>query len=346
MPPRPDLDAVREFVLANVEAHPRDIVAITSESFGVSRQAIGRHIRRLIHDGVLSEEGRTRSKSYRLIEVELVKVRLENVSRLEEDLVWKEFLRPAIQNRVTNEVLGILEYGFTELFNNVIDHSSSDVADVSLKVAGTTISIEIKDSGVGVFRKIRDAFGLPDEVSAVWELVKGKLTTDPKRHSGEGLFFTARMFDHFELESGSLRLVRDDASNDWTIQDKPVEDIGTSVFMRLAMKTTRTCKEVFDRFADPERDDYSFAKTHFPVALLQYGNENLVSRSQAKRIIERFDRFREVLLDFDGVESIGQGFADEIFRVFKIRHPEVTLTVVRAGSAVARMIQHVGTGSF
>ena len=78
---------------------------------------------------------------------------------------------------------------------------------------------------------------------------------------------------------------------------------------------------------------------------LQSGNENLVSRSQARRVIQRFERFREVLLDFEGVESIGQGFADEIFRVFKNEHPAVTLTVVRAGSAVARMIQHVSAGS-
>ena len=42
------------------------------------------------------------------------------------------------------------------------------------------------------------------------------------------------------------------------------------------------------------------------------GSEDfLVARSQAKRLLERFDRFEEVVLDFDGVRQVGQGFADE-----------------------------------
>jgi len=35
-------------------------------------------------------------------------------------------------------------------------------------------------------------------------LAKGKLTTDPKRHSGEGIFFSSRMFDEFDILSGGV----------------------------------------------------------------------------------------------------------------------------------------------
>jgi hypothetical protein len=49
---------------------------------------------------------------------------------------------------------------------------------------------------------------------------------------------------------------------------------------------------------------------------MQYEGESLMSRSQARRLMNRFDRFSEVVLDFTGVNFIGQGFADEIFRVF------------------------------
>ena len=55
-------------------------------------------------------------------------------------------------------------------------------------------------------------------------------------------------------------------------------------------------------------DDYSFAKTVVPVRLAKIGDENLVSRSQAKRLLQRVDRFRCVVLDFDQVGSIGQAF--------------------------------------
>ena len=73
-------------------------------------------------------------------------------------------------------------------------------------------------------------------------------------------------------------------------------------------------REVFDAFTDPE--EYSFDKTVVPLRLAQYEGEKLVSRSQAKRVANRFERFKRVELDFAGVSEIGQAFADELFRVF------------------------------
>jgi hypothetical protein len=49
-----------------------------------------------------------------------------------------------------------------------------------------------------------------------------------------------------------------------------------------------------------------------------------------------------VVLDFTGVEMIGQGFADEIFRVFAEAHPSVHLTPVNYNDTVKNMIRHVG----
>ncbi|MBT5232008.1 MAG: STAS-like domain-containing protein [Methylococcales bacterium] len=48
--------------------------------------------------------------------------------------------------------------------------------------------------------------------------------------------------------------------------------------------------------------------------------------------------FRTVILDFDGVDSIGQAFADEIFRVFAVRHPEIELIHTKANIKVTKMI--------
>ena len=56
--------------------------------------------------------------------------------------------------------------------------------------------------------------------------------------------------------------------------------------------------------------------THIPLRLAEYGEDNLVSRSQAKRVLARVDRFEEVILDYSGIRAVGQAFADEIFRVF------------------------------
>ena len=74
---------------------------------------------------------------------------------------------------------------------------------------------------------------------------------------------------------------------------------------------------------------------------MAHEGEALLSRSQAKRLITRVDRFIEVVLDFEGVTQIGQAFADQIFRVFKNKHPEVHLTVTNTKTDVKNMIKRV-----
>ncbi|HNY47973.1 MAG TPA: STAS-like domain-containing protein, partial [Casimicrobium sp.] len=79
--------------------------------------------------------------------------------------------------------------------------------------------------------------------------------------------------------------------------------------------------------------------TIVPMKLARLGNESLVSRSQAKRVILRFDRFSFVDLDFTGIPTIGQAFADEIFRVYANAHPELTLTYSHCAPEVEMMIR-------
>jgi hypothetical protein len=106
--------------------------------------------------------------------------------------------------------------------------------------------------------------------------------------------------------------------------------------MKLNNHTARTTKKVFDQFTSD--DDIGFTKTVVPVRLAQYGDDKLVSRSQAKRLLARVDRFKTVIFDFQGVDSIGQAFADEVFRVFALKHPEIELLTIKTNSAVKRMI--------
>lgn len=106
--------------------------------------------------------------------------------------------------------------------------------------------------------------------------------------------------------------------------------------MDLNNNTSRTVKSVFDQYTGTE--DYSFDKTVVPVKLTKYGNERLVSRSQAKRLLSRIDRFKTVILDFEGVDRIGQAFADEVFRVFTNHHPGIKLYFIKANKDVENMI--------
>lgn len=202
----------------------------------------------------------------------------------------------------------------------------------------------ISDDGEGIFKKLQRGLGLADECHAVLELGKGKVTTDPTHHTGVRIFFTSRMFDEFTILSGKVRFAHrreDECADDpldW-IREEDKTTQGTSVFMGLKNTASWTMKEVFDQFSSD--GEYGFTKTVVPVHLAQHGDEKLVSRSQAKRLLAGMTRFKVVLLDFAGVEAIGQAFADEVFRVFVEAHPQIELYAGHANTTVLQMIRHV-----
>lgn len=67
-----------------------------------------------------------------------------------------------------------------------------------------------------------------------------------------------------------------------------------------------------------------------------------VSRSEAREILENFVQFEEVILDFDKVPTVGQAFADEIFRVFKNKHPKIKIVPANMNESVEFMVKRVG----
>lgn len=146
------------------------------------------------------------------------------------------------------------------------------------------------------------------------------------------------MFDIFRISSGELVFDHVDSEDDDFLMEWDSEHQGTTVSMEIAADSTRTDTEIFREYSSGP-DDYSFAKTVVPVRLARVGNENLVSRSQAKRLMQRVDRFKSVILDFEGVEKVGQAFADEIFRVFANAHPDLELIAMHASTGVQQMIR-------
>jgi anti-sigma regulatory factor (Ser/Thr protein kinase)/biotin operon repressor len=328
-------EAVRNFILANVKDHPGDIAKIAAEKFECSRQAIHKHIQRLVEEGAIMVSGTTRSKRYGLASLLECDITYEIVPGLAEDIVWDREVAPKL-GAMADNVKSIWYHGFTEIFNNAIDHSSGTHITVHIAKTAAETEIAIHDNGIGIFKKIQGALGLLDERHAVLELAKGKLTTDPSRHSGEGIFFSSRMFDNFAILSGEVYFSHHfGKKEDWIFQSRR-DGGGTFVTMKLNNHTSRTTKKVFDRFSSG--DDYGFTKTVVPVELAQYGDSNLVSRSQAKRVLARIEKFKVVVFDFEGVKTIGQAFADEVFRVFTLAHPHIETEYLNANKDVSKMI--------
>lgn len=327
-------EQTREFILENVENNPQKVVALAIEKFGISRQAVHRHIKHLVDQGTLI---RSKSGFYKLCSQEEWKTTVSVADNSQEDVVWRNEIRNRL-GALPDNALSIWHYGFTEMFNNVVDHSGSKSVFIQLAKTSYSIEMNIADFGVGIFNKIMKTMNLLDERHAVIELTKGKLTTDPARHTGEGIFFTSRMFDKFSILSGEVFLSHNYGQDeDWILQNqKP--STGTWITMKLKNNTSRTTKQIFNRFTS--NDEFGFTKTVVPVRMAQYGDEKLVSRSQAKRLLERINRFKTVLFDFREVEIIGQAFADEVFRVFANQYPHIELTPINANDTVIQMINN------
>ena len=335
--------ALRKFILDNVAEHPTGIGKRSAERFGISRQAVSRHLNDLVKEGLLTVTGQTRRREFRLRKFIAEHFRLAVGRNSAEDVIWSDSIQPLLTGSKEN-VLDICEYGFTEMVNNVISHSGSETLSVSVKRSAGRTRLQVHDEGIGIFKKIQDDFNLHDPRHALLELSKGKLTSDPSRHTGEGIFFTSRMFDVFSLWSENFFFARRFKGDGWLTQADGVKQSvkGTCVYMEISEDSEREMKEVFDEYAS-EDAGWGFTRTHVVLGLLRHENGKLLSRSQAKRLLSRTDQFREVVLDFQGIAFIGQAFADEIFRVYRNRHPEVVLHSVHTTDDVEEMIARVLT---
>lgn len=255
---------------------------------------------------------------------------------LEEDKVWDRLQAQAPPRHATEQAVGTARYALTELVNNAIDHSGGTKVSIRWEAGTDRLRAGIGDDGIGAFERVRIARALPDHRAALAELSKGKVTTQPDRHSGEGLFFTSRAADYFDLQANGLRWIVDNRRGDFALGSSSYAP-GTLAIFEVDAATTRPLEDVFRPFTDEE---LRFSRSHVRVKLFEHGS-SFVSRSEAKRLLAGLERFAEVELDFDKVESVGQGFADEVFRVWAKQHPEVRLIPTNMNDGVALMIGRV-----
>jgi anti-sigma regulatory factor (Ser/Thr protein kinase) len=330
----PDIEAVIDRLLASNEFITSGEVA---SSAGVSRQAAHYHLKareernQLVHSGA-GRGGRYRRPSERTTTFSL--------DGLQEDQVWtteRAYLKRLDLEIFDNPLVEpILNYTFTEMLNNAIDHSKGTEATVRWFIENPhRIAFEIEDDGIGVFQNIREERHLQSNFDSIGELSKGKQTTAPERHSGMGIFFSSRMASKFVLSSGQLVWTTDNERRDEAVGWLDKGRNGTLVRVEVSGATTTVMAEVFGAFSHPTTR--GFSKTDIRVPLFSSGGD-FVSRSEAKRIAAGLDAFELVEIDFSGVSEVGQGFVDELFRVWQHSHPHTELVPINANPAVTAMI--------
>lgn len=330
-------DAIRDYIDEHGSATSRQL----ADHLGITRQAVSLHLRQLLADAGIVKTGSTRAARYFPRATAIAERRLKRdlaLAGLDESTVYEDIAITLTLSKLPRNVESIVHYAFTEILNNAIDHSMADQCTIEVRLDTTRLAFTVRDSGIGVFHSIADKFELQDEHAAMIELVKGKTTTQPEAHSGEGIFFVSRAADRFVLRSHRLQIEWDRYRNDVFVAE-PRFLKGTLVQFEIRADSRTRLDKVFAEFA-PEKYDFQFEKTCVLVKLLQ---REYVSRSEAKRLLHNLDKFSEIELDMRDVVSVGQGFADEIFRVFASAHPGIAIRTVNSGKAIEAMIQHVRT---
>ncbi len=299
---------------------------------GTTRQAVHRHLSRWLAEGRLLRTGAGRATRYHSASPTPGFHATYPLAGLEEHRVWEALSRTRAPDAWSEPAAEILQYALTELVNNAIDHSGADQVSVQLDIDPATVRLIISDRGIGAFESVRRSMRLPDALAALQEISKGKATTRPSEHTGEGLFFVSKACRHFELRSNGLAWRVDNARSDHAIAAVPAQP-GTWVRIEHPSADPTPLEQTFDAYTHDRR----FDTTRCIVKLFEHG-VRFVSRSEAKRLLHRLEDFDEVILDFEGVEAIGQGFADQVLRVWPGAHPSTHMVTQNANPQVQFMI--------
>jgi len=312
---------VRKYIINNLSNHQKDIIRMVVRKFGLSRQAALRHMYILITDGKVTATGRTKDRTYQLKPLDEKSFSFSITPELKEDHIFHEKISPYVDS-LAPELKEICEYGFSHIMSNVISHSKGKICQVHISRNEGKLSLKIMDDGVGVLSKVTKHFSLDNKRHAVLELSKGKMTTDPSHHSGDGLFFVSRLFDRFILESSGLGWKHNLENGKWSVT--PVNrKKGTSVFLEINTLSNRSLKNTLKEYSANGR--MIFNRTCIPVLLSKLDSEHLFSRSQAKRLTQNLDGYKNICFDFTGLDMVSHSFADEIFRVYQKEKPHQKL---------------------
>ena len=328
---REEKDKIKEFILKTISIGENPYKAMEN-NFKISRQTVSKYLNELVEKNYITKN----SKGNYTINFYISESKIYKNKNLEEDIVYDELIKKYEIDK-KNNVKHILVYAFTEMLNNAIEHSEGTEISIHYTENYFNIFVIIKDNGIGIFRKIVRDHNLKNENEAIFELKKGKLTSDAENHSGEGIFFTSKVVDYFLISSFNKTFSSGSDEYFYSIEQNRERTIkGTEVILVLNKNTERTTKEIFDEYTS---DDFVFNKTKITVHLAKdYLGHDFVSRSLAKRILMNVEKFKVIVLDFENIDNIGQGFADEVFRVFKNKNPDITIVPINMNEEIEFMI--------
>ena len=335
---------IKTLILKKIKAHGEIKVTDVVKATGFSRAYVNRFFQDLRDAGKIILLGKANKARYLLAQKEPVIMAKRKIldfhcilknRNIAEDIVLDKIKKETgIFFGLSQNIVQILNYAFTEMLNNAIEHSKSNVIEMFMKKEETMIRFDIIDKGMGIFNNIRKKKRLKNELEAIQDLMKGKQTTMPREHSGEGIFFTSKAGDMLIIQSSDKKLIFNNILNDIFIKNiKKLK--GTKVIFSVGLKSKKNLNALFQQYCE---DSFKFNKTEVRIMLYKTDSD-YISRSKARRILSGLEKFETIILDFRNLNIIGQAFADEVFRVWKNHHPHIDIQWKNANDNINFMIR-------
>lgn len=237
---------IRRFILENVEENPAIIVKKTQDTFKNTRQAVNRHTKLLIEQGLLEADGVTRGRRYWLKAVQQKSLSLRLNSGIPAETIWRTEFAQSVEN-LPNHLVDIWQFGFCHMLNNAQEHGGGKIAVVNLTQTAVATQITFQDDGRGLFKRIQERLHLANEQAVIALLGKAKLTTNPTNHKGLGIIAASQLFDYFVIASHGLFFSHPPTAIEKWIYP-PVQE-GTGIFMRLSNQAQVTLPTILATLA-------------------------------------------------------------------------------------------------
>ena len=318
---------IQNFILDNLSRHQRDIIKAAISKFGVSRQAVLKHMNTLIREKRVVAYGKTKDRYYEL-EPLLNYTKLVDITQ---GFKTDRFLRTDIVKHLSSlpdNICEICEYALAVLLHNVVDHASA--THLSMKIFSTRdeTHLMVTDNGVGIFHHIRDGLGLGGKTISAIELAKGHQNHEPGNHAGDDLQAVMMLFDGITIDSAEISLRYEKNVDRWSLQESK-QARGTKIHLEIATKTDITCNKIFNRLFSEEK-----SVVRIPVNLASTNGELLTSKDQAHKLVHNLEFSKEVEFDFAGIDLIGPAFAHELVWITRDKNKSIDIDWINAVATV------------
>jgi len=318
---------IQNFILDNLSGHQRDIIKAAIGKFGVSRQAVLKHMNTLIREKRVVAYGKTRDRYYEL-EPMLNYTKLVDISKgfKANHFLHKEIV-PSLNNLPKN-ISEICEFSLSAMIQNILDHSHATHFSIKLFSTHEETHVLVTDNGVGIFHHIREGLGLDGKTISAIELAKGPRLHEVGSHAGDDLQAIMMMFGITTIDSSEISLCYENLKDRWSMQESKQAN-GTKIHLEIDTKHTGTCNDAFNKLFSNEK-----SIVRIPVNLARTNGELLTTKEQAQKLVHNIELSKEVEFDFTGIELIGPAFAHELVWFSRKKNKSIDIDWINAADTV------------